>query len=185
MEDIMRKVFFFACFCFVMSACSVVTSIAPVGETPAVVDPKEWDGNWMNTDGATISIKVKSEKEGLLGIAWIEDDTHMTCKSADIFIRSSGSWRFASMKDKDTTPADQPKYLWGRIKNEKNLILFWLPTVSKFRELVESKVFSGEASKGGVLLRDLTPGQMKIMISEEKGVLFDWDSPVIFMRTTR
>lgn len=168
-----------------MMACSVVTSTSPIGEMPAVIDPKDWNGIWMNSDGAAITLKVKNEKEGLLGLAWIEDDTHMTCKSKDILIRSLGTWTFANMNDEDTTTPVDPKYLWGRIKKEKNLILFWLPKVSKFRELIASKVFPGEANKESVLLKNLKPEHMKILVSEEKGILFDWESPIIFIRTTR
>ena len=79
----------------------MVASKGPVGETPVMLNAKDWDGTWFSPGGDYCMMKVKNEKEGVLRLAWFENDKEMTHKSSDVFIRKSGNWLFASTKEED------------------------------------------------------------------------------------
>jgi len=159
---------------FLLSGCNTVTSTHPVGQTPLEIKPEEWEQTWVHTDGA-ITLEVLDGEKGLLRVAWIEEEQ---LKSGDIYLHSSGDWFFASFKE------DQA-YLWFRIVKEENQILFWIPSFEKFKSLVEEGVLPGEIKNSNVLLGELGPQHLDIIKSEEHGVLFHWDEPLVFSRVGR
>lgn len=176
------KVVCILCILCAFYGCTIVGSKAPVGETPAVVKAKEWDGTWFNPGGDYCRIKVKSENDGILRIAWIEEGKELTYKSSDIFIRSSGSWLFASMKDEEDKTVPDGMYMWAIIKKEKEIILIWLPQKDRFKTLIEEKKLPGEVKKDLVLLGDLKPEHMKIIASEGRSLLFNWEEPLVLIK---
>ena len=98
--------------------CNAVISkrlVGEVGERPAKVAAKEWEGNWVTADGA-VKVKVVDADKGILKVAWLEDDKqgNSALKTADIEVRESGGWLFANTKEEDKGRG----YLWGRIRNE-------------------------------------------------------------------
>jgi hypothetical protein len=111
---------------------------------------------------------------------WLDDDTKVVMKTAEVELRESGEWLFASTKAEDK---DQTKgYTWGRIKNEDRQIILWLPDDKIFKRLVKDGVFPGKIDGDDVLLEELKPQHLKIITSGERGVLFEWDKPAVFVK---
>ena len=180
-------VLFSACSFFLIAGCSSVYSINPVGEKPAQIDAALWDGNWLGADGV-MTIKVIDADGGILQVAWIED---MKLEKYQVYLMESGNWLFFNLKDEDQEGDEEdPGYFWGRIKKDDNSITLWDPDISKFRALVTEGVLPGEAKKSGkdnehdsdVILGELTAEHLRIIVSEEKGVLFDWDDPLVLLK---
>jgi hypothetical protein len=159
-----------------------VASKGLIGETPVVLNAKEWDGTWFNPGGDYCMMKVKNENEGILRLAWIENDREMIYKTSDVFIRKSGNWLFASTKEDDEKAAADSLYVWAIIKKSRRTLFIWLPNEERFKKLIEAKTLPGEIKKGVVMLGDLKPEHMKIITSEEKSFLFDWEDPLVLIR---
>ncbi len=163
-----------------LAGCTGVDSREPVGTAPAVLAPEEWNGTWMIPQQGSLFINVLDGDEGLVQIAVVEKkDEKLVLKSFDAQIRESGSWSFVSLKaePEDTT------YFWMRIRNENGQITLWLPSAGKFAPLVKEGVLPGEvADKGKVTLGKLTDEHLRIITSCEKGVLMEWEHPLILYR---
>jgi len=157
------------------SGCTAVYCIKPMGETPVSIEPEDWDGSWMHDDGF-INIKVNDAEKGTFEAAWIENKK---LESVNVQLQSCGDWFFGSSLDS----AEKQRYIWGRIKKEGQQLVIWAPDVDKFKVLVEEKILPGKVdSDGNVSLGELSSEHMKIIASEKKGVLFEWDDPVVLFR---
>lgn len=169
------------------SGCNAVLSKRPVGETPAMIIAKDWEGEWVTTDGS-VKLTVIDADKGLLKAYWLDDEKGKPMmQSADIELRESGEWMFASINEKDTrTDGDKrvsKGYLWARVKNKDRQIIIWTPDDKAFTRLVTSGVFPGKINDGGsVILDELKPQHLKIITSGERGVLFEWDQPTVLMK---
>lgn len=163
-----------------ISACAVVYSTKPVGQNPVMIDAKDWKGTWI-LPGGSMTIRVADAKKGLLQAAFVEEsDDKLKMEVHDVTLLESGNWIFWSMKDKPE--AEGVRYFWGRIKNEKNQMYVWQPDAEKFKELVKAGKLPGTVEKDNVVLGELTPDHLKLITSEEAGVLFDWASPAVFTK---
>lgn len=89
---------------------------------------------------------------------------------------------FASMKDEEDKTVPDGMYMWAIIKKEKEIILIWLPQKDRFKTLIEEKKLPGEVKKDLVLLGDLKPEHMKIIASEGRSLLFDWEEPLVLIK---
>lgn len=166
----------------IVCGCSIVASKAPVGQVPVVVDEKGWNGTWYNPDGTYCVLQVRNEHEGILQLAWIENDKELKYQSGEVFIRKSGNVLFVSTKETQEKTGADVVYVWARIKKERNMILIWLPDEEKFRKLIEAHILPGEIKNGMTILGDLKPEHMKAITSEEKGLLFDWERPLVLIK---
>ena len=177
-----RSTVYILCAVFALCGCSVVASKAPIGEAPAVLNAREWDGTWFNPGGEYCAMKVKNENEGILRLSWIENDNELTYKTSDVFIRKSGNWLFASTRENGDKAAAGSPYVWAIIKKSRKTIFIWLPNEDRFKKLIEAKTLPGEVQKSIVTLGDLKPEHMKIITSDERSSLFDWEDPLVLIR---
>jgi hypothetical protein len=163
-----------------LCGCNAVISKRPAGEKPVAINAKDWEGNWRTSDG-TVKVKAVDPGKGLLKVFWIEDENsnNPVLKTADVEIRQSGGWFFASTMEESEK---RRGYVWGRIKNDKGQIILWAPDDKAFKRLVSNGTFPGKLEGDDVLLDELTPQQWNTILSGEKGVLFSWDAPEIFIR---
>jgi hypothetical protein len=123
----------------------------------------------------------------MLHVAWVED---MELNEYDVFLLESGDWLFFNLTEEEEDGEAPPGYFWGRIKNDGNSIILWEPEINKFRALVREGILPGEAKKSGknnehesdVILGELTADHLQIIMSGEKGVLFDWDKPMFLIK---
>lgn len=159
--------------------CSSVISKRPVGEKPARIVAKDWEGNWAGTDGA-VNVKVVDAEKAILRVVWLEDDEQgkPTMKTADVELRESGEWFFVNTREEDKDRG----FIWARIKNEDRQIIVWPPDDKSFAQCVKDGVFPGRLDGNEVILDDLKPQHLKIITSGERGVLFAWDKPAVFVK---
>jgi hypothetical protein len=158
--------------------CSAVYSTKPVGLAPASITPEDWQGTWVHKDGV-IQIDIVDAEKGIIRAAWIED---MKLKSFDIRLNTSEDWTFGSTKE---NPEDT-RFVWGRIKREDNQLVIWSPSVSKFKKMVQDGVLPGTVDENGdITLGELSADHIKVITSETRGVLFNWDDPIVFIRLTK
>ena len=160
-------------------ACNAVITKRPVGEKPARIVAKDWEGDWFTADG-TAKVKVVDADKGILKIFWLEDDKQgkPAMKTADVELRESGDWLFASTREEEKGRG----YVWGRIRNEDRQIVLWLPADKVFKQLIKEGVFPGKVEGDDVLLDELQPQHLKLIMSGDRGILFDWDKPVVFVK---
>jgi hypothetical protein len=159
--------------------CSSVKSRRPIGEKPARIVAREWAGNWVTPDGS-VEVKVIDAEKGMLKVFWLEDDNQgiPAMKIAEVELRESGEWLFANTREEGKARG----YLWGRIKNEDRQIIVWSPDDRLFAQYVRNGVFPGRLDGDEVILEELKPQHLKIVTSGEKGVLFSWDKPIVFIK---
>lgn len=163
-----------------LAACDIVMSSHPVGIEPVTIAAEEWQGTWISDDGA-LTIRVPEGPPGRIQLAWIEGTDKPELKTSLVHIRAAGDWHFGSLEEREEP--EQIRYLWGRLVKDENTMLFWLPRVEKFRQLVEAGVLPGKVDEDGdVLLTELAPQELAIIASEDLGVLFEWENPTILRR---
>lgn len=158
--------------------CNAVISKRPVGENPARIVAKEWEGNWVTSDGA-VRLKVLDADKGILRATWLEDDKNgnPALKTVEIEVRESGGWLLANTRE------DKGRgYVWGRVQNEDRQIIVWSPDDRLFAQAVKDGIFPGRVEGNEVILGNLKPQHLKIITSTERGVLFSWDKPSIFVK---
>ena len=160
------------------SACNAVVSEQPMGEKPLAVTAKDWEGTWVNGEGAGI-IKVVDPEKGLLQAAWIEGNSQ-DMESYQIFLRELGPWIVASVKIEGRSGL--VRYGWARVNREDGQIVVWDPSVKSFKQLVEAGKLPGVIEQDDVILGDLKPEHYDLLTSGSEGVLFDWDEPVVLLR---
>ncbi len=162
--------------------CSPVFSKRPVGQKPAKIVARDWEGNWVASDGGSLKLKVVDADKGVLKLFWLDDDEkgNPVMKTADVELRESGEWLFASTKAEDK--GQTRGFAWGRIKNEDRQIILWLPDDKIFKRLVKDGVFPGKLDGDDLILDELKPQHLKIITSGERGVLFEWDKPAVFVK---
>lgn len=163
----------------VVCGCTKVASVAPVGERPKKILPGDWDGTWINKE-QSIKIRVADQQNGVLQVAWAEEKGgRFVLESYQIEMREAGEWTMGNFKNEGSTPS----YLWGLVKNDQGQIIIWTPDPEYFKKLVQEGVLPGKVEQGGdVLLEKLTPEHLKAMMSETRGVCWNWKNPIVFLR---
>jgi hypothetical protein len=158
--------------------CGAVSSVGPVGERPREISQDEWNGTWINKNHS-ITIKVLDEQKGLLQVAWVEEkEGGLKIESYQAAIRESGEWIFGNVKEK----ADSSSHYWALIKKDAGQIIIWTPDPVQFRKLIQTGVLRGKVEKYDVILEKLTADDLKVILSGDKGVYFEWQNPVVFFR---
>jgi hypothetical protein len=158
--------------------CAAVSSVEPVGERAKETSQNEWGGTWVHKDHS-ITIKVLNEQKGLLQVAWVEEkEGSFKVESYQIAIRESGEWTFGNVKEKE----DAASHYWALIKKDVGQIIVWTPDPAQFRKLVQTGVLRGRVERYDIILEKLTPDDLKVILSGDKGVCFEWQNPVVFFR---
>ena len=62
----------------------------------------------------------------------------------NVYLRTAGEWNYASIDFSEGTNA---RYLWGKVANADNAILWWSPDPDKFKPLVEGGALPGTIGK--------------------------------------
>ena len=84
--------------------------------------------------------------------------------------------------------AEEKGMIWGKFKKDGNHIYFWSPNYDRFSDLANKGLlpghpYAGESDDGDILvLSDLKAEHMKLITSDSKGVLFDWEYPFFMVR---
>ncbi len=159
--------------------CATVASVEPVGDRAKELFQDDWGGAWIHQDHP-IMIKVADPRQGVLQVAWAEEKGgRFVLESYQIEMRETGEWTFGNVKAKEG-PAP---YLWALVKYEPGQIIIWTPDPAHFRKLVETGALPGKVDQGGdVALEKLSSEHLKVLMSGDRGVCFDWKTPIVFFR---
>jgi hypothetical protein len=161
-----------------MAACTEVNSIFPVGENSASLRPEDWNGKWVAvpSNDESAKIEVLPGRQGVLKVTGFSQGKEDKPLEALLRVTDKG-WIFANVARDDNTV-----YFWALIRNDDGRMIYvWIPNFAKARELVEAGTLPGEVRGDSVSLDMLRPEHLKI-ITEEQGVLFDWDQPLVLKK---
>jgi hypothetical protein len=184
----------------VLTSCSAVAVEEPMGGTPLEIEAGEWEGYWRGhvsdaDDGVVGSIEVLDSAGGVIRAVWLEDDEP---HSTRIYLREANGWTFASIPESDSDFALGPdtdpaagqvsRYVWARIEKHGDAIFVWQPDVDAFRDLVRAGSLPGDAGPpdsrlSDVVLGPLRPDDYVFISSDEAGTPFEWDSPLVLIRS--
>ena len=161
-----------------LSGCDLVTSREPIG-LPLALDEEQWEGTWMTDDGP-LTVRVVDAEKGRLEIAWIEEkDGELVLETVDGHLGQYLDWTFASFAGVE----DVSGFLWSRLEREGERIFLWWPRPEELRRLVEAGLLPGEVDEDSdVILHRLDEAHLAILVSEEQGILYEWDEPMTFHR---
>ena len=130
-----------------LCGCSTVVSTRPMGEAPLDLSGHiaEWQGTWRAPVGPC-TLTVVDATNGVLAMTstkpvgwWRWSNETMT-----VYLRTAGDWTYASI---DCTEGTNACFLWGKVENAGEFIIWWTPDPEKFRPLVESGTFPGTIEK--------------------------------------
>lgn len=163
-----------------LTGCHAVYSTTPMGEAPAIVIPDDWEGTWLHKDIA-VTVAVLDSEKGILEVGWVEQkQDRLHFEHYKVQLRKSGEWLFGNVQD-----PEKPKlYVWARVRNEDDQIIVWVPDLDKAKTLIEKGVLPGRVEKadGDVVLTGPAAAELKIIMSAENGMIFDWAQPRVFRR---
>lgn len=160
-----------------LAGCDLVSSTHPVGR-PLGVEPADWEGTWVHGNGA-LTVRVADAERGLLEVAWVEEkEGAFVLETVDAHLGRFEDWTFASFAGVEET-AD---FLWSRLARDGQELILWWPRPEELRRLVEEGQLPGKVENGDVRLGRLEADHLAILVSEEHGMLFDWDEPMTFRR---
>lgn len=175
----------------IVSGCNAVQSTAPVGAEPAVLEVKDWEGTWWGGSDNLFVIKVLDAEKGIIQVGQVVD---MEILLGEAYLLVYEDWMFVSVKEisesqegndgeDDVEKPEETLYKWARIRNDDGRIVFWQPSVPKFRSLVLEGILPGTArDRGNVILDELETSHLELISSREKGVLFEWEDPGVLIR---
>ena len=167
-----------------LPSCATVTSQKPIGETPAHLDPKKWDGHWGTGDGHSLCICVKSADQGLLELGYLEArDNQVQFHKLEVHVTQAGGWLWASVKDEG-----HKEYMVGRLSEPDEHLLAWMLESPTILEAVKAGKLAGEVVKDekgqetkNVLLHSLSDAQLQDIKAGKYGEVFDWGKPTLVL----
>lgn len=159
--------------------CSAVSSVGPVGERPKELTPDEWDGTWI-LKNQSITVKVLEPQRGTLQVAWVEEkEGRLELESFQVEIKESDDWMLGNVREEEGSS----RYYWALMRKDGGQIIVWYPDPSQFAKLVEAGTLRGKVEKGGsVIIEKLAREDLKLVLSGDKGVCFDWKRPMVLFR---
>jgi hypothetical protein len=130
-----------------LCSCSSVVATRPVGRAPLDLsgEADKWTGTWRAPMGPC-SITVADATNGVLTlistkpVGW----WRWSNETINVYLRTAGEWTYASI---DCSEGTNACYLWGKVANAENAILWWTPDPDKFKPLVESGALPGTIKK--------------------------------------
>ena len=191
-----NKILLILAICLLTLIGCLVETQEPVGETPASINPQEWEGAWIEDDGYADTnriLQIFNPPQGIFLMKrkkWNEkkkqeeySETHW------LYLRQSGDWLFASWREVGTST-----FFWGRIENRAmedrgRVLLLWLPNPDKIHALVKEGLLPGrwvgEKGKKQLILGPLLPKHYQVMRDNEREIFFKRNKPMILVRLAR
>lgn len=180
-----------------LTSCSSVISNRPIGLEYISINPEDWNGIWLIDDNV-VRVKVIDESKGVIKFALIEEkENDLQLECIVLQIMKGKKWLYANVLEMEGEKATD-KYLWGRINNEDNKIVFWAPSVGMFLKAVESKKIKAIVAKkaklkdSNELSEEETLPVSITLIDESKAIIdlvengevnfFEWDHPIVLNR---
>ncbi len=186
---------------FLLSGCSTLTSLNPVGTNPLYVEEDDWAGVWYS-DGVSYgsSIKepvvcfvmVKDKDKGTFRVAFIQghkdqDMKYFIVRKLDVQLREGRSGIYGNILLKDYAKEDQiyeineDTYVWFKVERSEDSIFIQLPDPRKVEELgkqgkLDAKIGIGHGccSGGNIVISEPTQRITEFIDSTEPDQLFGW-----------
>ena len=166
---------------FFQFGCYSVYSNQPIGLKPLEAVPEQWEGTWgFPGEKGTVQIKVSDQAQGALTLLWLDEQGNVS-NTNNILLMSAGDWTLGNIVHQDK---DGSRYQCVRIQASDDQIICWLLDSKKIAALVQSNRLSGtvDTPNDDVFLTDINPTSVAAIASEQMGVLFKWDEPMVFVR---
>jgi len=168
-----------------MTACSWVTSVVPVGDSPVYLEPEEWEGLWKYDDVIdgkltveTLAVYVVDAAGGILefcnlsvdcthtpGRAFVRQHTHADSKASFISAKS----------DQGYFEEDFDDYIWAKYGRLGNALILYLPHAGSFDKLVYRGEMPGKVDGEDVLLEQLSNDQLNRITTDKEQQLFFYE----------
>lgn len=179
-----------------LAGCDSVTVDKPFGTPPVKIDKEEWAGYWHLDGDEVCRIRIVDAAAGLLEAAVIQDnDEGLQVERTKIYLREVGDWKFMFLPGEK----EGEGFTWAKYENhEGKMVMVWLPASKKFQAAIAQGLLRGEVlsetapgAKGtvlgemkstSVLLKELGQREIELIMSDDKGVFFDWQHPLPFLR---
>ncbi|MDF1800693.1 MAG: hypothetical protein P1V81_16070 [Planctomycetota bacterium] len=161
------------------TACNVVSSVEPLGSSPVTLDPAEWNGTWLYSEG-TATIKVVSPREGRLSMVSIdESNDSLEPIVSEVLVLQHGGWTFANLRHED----EPEQNYWLRLHRDGNQLIAWMPAPKAFATSVLAGSLPGRVEEdGNVRLGELTTAHLDHIIAGERELMLLWEEPLAFLR---
>jgi len=168
-----------------VTACSWVTSVVPVGDSPVYLEPKEWEGLWKYDDVIdgkltveTLAVNVVDAAGGILefcnlsgdcthtpGRAFVRQHTHADSKASFISAKS----------DQGYFEEDFDDYIWAKYGRLGNALILYLPHAGSFDRLVYRGEMPGKVDGHDVLMEQLSNDQLDRITTDKEQQLFFYE----------
>lgn len=178
----------------VLSGCSTLTSLNPVGTDPLQIEKDDWEGVWYGGGGdlkivMVCFVMVKNKDKGILRVAFIrehkdEKKKDFVVKKLDIQLRQSKSALFGNFPLKDypkdyandyeISEINEESYVWFMIKRSEDSIVIKLPDPHEFEELVKEEKLKGKIEEKSIVITEPTDKITEFIDSSETDKLFGW-----------
>jgi hypothetical protein len=176
--------------CAVMG-CSSVVSHHPIGNTPVVLVPEDWEGIWVIEDGVAF-IKVFDSAQGVVRMAWVEEeDQDFRLRTITVKLMEGNAWQYWNIIAVDGTAIEE-EYLWGKLEKHEQEIVVWFPELQPFKEAINAHTIQGEVREerqtGGmvitrkVLLHDSPQHILSVIEAHDTCIYFQCDDPGVLRR---
>lgn len=171
---------------FALGACTYVTVPAPLGDIPAPIEPKEWNGHWVLGRDVVGHVIVTDPERGALELSWIRETKpdfarpRAALVRGQVVLRRVGDVLIASLRLRD-----EERYLFFALAKDGDRATLWLPDHECIEMQLKTGVLSGGKLSEGhateLALLGLDPARA---VSREPGAchIFAWDKPQVARR---
>jgi len=161
-----------------LSACTIVTSRAPMGTESLAPAAANWDGTWASGFSAPVHLKVTPD--GRVRMLYMNDDQDsLKAEQLAWTLMKHGDWTFASATD----PDHHGEYIWVRIWREEEQIIAWLPNPEALAAWIRDAQLPGTVDQNGnVHLGLLEPQHLDFLTSEAGRESVIWTKPMALVR---
>jgi len=190
-----------------LTGCEAVFTQQPMGDAVVKLDAATWEGTWLGSEIVMVTTILDAD-QGLLEAAWVERAQEgARFESVRGTVRQTGDWLFLNMENQqfeedevakpseggaDVNVAAEPdmpaavtppaEYLWGRVTNDGQQVLFWWPDVEQIRQAVRDGRLPGTVREDkDVLLETLDEARMEL-INTPGSNLLRWSEPIVLTR---
>jgi hypothetical protein len=191
-----NKILLILAICLLTLIGCLVESQEPVGETPASINPREWEGAWVSSEndpGTPRILQIFNPPQGIFLMKhkkWNEKKKQAEYSEIHwLYLRQSGDWLFASWREVGAS-----MFLWGKIENRAmedggRVLLLWLPNPDKIHALIKEGLLPGrwveEKGKKQLVLGPLLPKHYQVMRDNEQELFFKGNKLEILVRLAR
>ena len=160
----------------------VMGSQEPVGETPASINPQEWEGTWVTSDREVYTRVLQSfnPSQGILIMK--------TKRALSAQVRRTCSLPVGGRLAPQSFPGG------GRIENlatgdRRRVLLLWVPNPKKIAALIKQGLLpgrlEGEKGKEWPILGPLLPHHYQVMKDHEQEIFFKGNKPIVLVRLAK